>query len=291
MVVEVGEFEQQISALAGRTVGWPAFEACLAGAESREGDCLVTFDDGYRDFTEFALPILERYGIPSVLFVSRAQSGPRQRLAPVDRWYEMLGQRQPIPAELVTGPRKRAFVRATPEEQRLLLAELRAELRAPLVRDPAADHYLGEGELGRLPPCVHLGGHGDDHVLLTCLDGERRRAALAACMSWIRSLCRHESVPFAYPNGDVSAAVARDVEAAGFACGFTVRRDSRGGRYYLGRVAVPRSFSLEEYSKRLACCNLRSGDRLQNPREIHAYDPLIFGAALRRLSSCYRVRD
>ncbi len=43
---------------------------------------LITFDDGYRSFVESALPVLRRFGLPSVLFVTGAYS--RSRHLPLD---------------------------------------------------------------------------------------------------------------------------------------------------------------------------------------------------------------
>jgi peptidoglycan/xylan/chitin deacetylase (PgdA/CDA1 family) len=41
----------------------------LSGAGLPEGATLITFDDGYRDNLEHALPILQRHGFPAVIFV------------------------------------------------------------------------------------------------------------------------------------------------------------------------------------------------------------------------------
>ena len=41
----------------------------LEGAPLPEGAVLITFDDGYRDNLENALPVLQRHGYPAVLFV------------------------------------------------------------------------------------------------------------------------------------------------------------------------------------------------------------------------------
>jgi len=73
VTVPTSLFDEQMAQL--RELGYTVvgLEAVLAhyveGAPLPEKSVLVTFDDGYRDNLENALPILERYGYPAVLFV------------------------------------------------------------------------------------------------------------------------------------------------------------------------------------------------------------------------------
>lgn len=66
-------FERQIAWLAQerRVVSLAAVVAAVTGGPALpEGAVLVTIDDGYRDVFTTALPILQRYGVPAVLFVT-----------------------------------------------------------------------------------------------------------------------------------------------------------------------------------------------------------------------------
>jgi peptidoglycan/xylan/chitin deacetylase (PgdA/CDA1 family) len=73
VTVPTSLFDEQMAQL--RELGYTVvgLEAVLAhytqGAPLPPKAVLVTFDDGYRDNLENALPILERYGYPAVLFV------------------------------------------------------------------------------------------------------------------------------------------------------------------------------------------------------------------------------
>jgi peptidoglycan/xylan/chitin deacetylase (PgdA/CDA1 family) len=51
---------------------------------------VLTFDDGYRSFTEFALPILQRHAFPAIVYVLAARAGD------LADWYAVDGQ--PTPA-------------------------------------------------------------------------------------------------------------------------------------------------------------------------------------------------
>jgi peptidoglycan/xylan/chitin deacetylase (PgdA/CDA1 family)/O-antigen ligase len=60
------EFEHEMAYLAER-------ERVLTLDEALDGDrggVVVTFDDGYRDFHEHALPVLVRYGVPATLYLA-----------------------------------------------------------------------------------------------------------------------------------------------------------------------------------------------------------------------------
>jgi len=73
MSVPVSLFDEQMAQL--RELGYTVvdLEAVLAhyldGAPLPPSAVLITFDDGYRDSLEQAMPVLERHGYPAVLFV------------------------------------------------------------------------------------------------------------------------------------------------------------------------------------------------------------------------------
>ena len=52
-----------------------SLDTVLSGRLPRRA-LLITFDDGYRSFVDTALPVLRRFGLPSVLFVAGRLSTP-----------------------------------------------------------------------------------------------------------------------------------------------------------------------------------------------------------------------
>src|SRR5688572_19329289 len=85
------ELERQLSEVVTRYTPVGADDVVAAVTERRElprGAVLVTFDDGYRDFAEIAWPILKKYSVPAVLFVSTAYPDCPGRMF----WWDALWQ-------------------------------------------------------------------------------------------------------------------------------------------------------------------------------------------------------
>ena len=73
IVVTPATFERQM-ALLKREFRPLSLQDFLGHMEARipfpDGACLVTFDDGWIDNHDYALPILRRHGVPAVVFVA-----------------------------------------------------------------------------------------------------------------------------------------------------------------------------------------------------------------------------
>ncbi len=250
-VVELAVFKQQLQDLERHftPVSLVEYLAWLDGRTRLSANaCLVTFDDGYRDFMEFALPALVEKGVPSVLFPTKC-AATGAGLLPVDSLYSALAvaeEKGRITADACTdwssGGRKRAFVHATTEEQRRLLAA--ANLPPPDVQQQ--DLYLSEEDLIGLPTdLIGLGGHGVNHELLGGRDLSFLRRELRRTRFWLEHLNRRRranDLVLAYPNGTHdSLTVAATVEA-GFDAAFTVAPWQRGRwahRWALRRSCIP----------------------------------------------------
>jgi peptidoglycan/xylan/chitin deacetylase (PgdA/CDA1 family) len=235
IVVRLEVFERQMSWVA-RYRKAVTLDAFLAAAEGRgklpEGACLLTFDDGYRDFLDHALPVLERHGLPSVLFAVAAQAREPQSMAPHDSWYSRLDG----PAAIDTDA-KRVYDRASPARKSELLGD------APVPHHLARDLYLREDELRALAGRgVAIGGHGSVHDWLPSLSDGELEANLGDCLEWVRRLRPYGTPVLAYPHGAVDDRVARAASAAGFRAAFTIEPyDALPAKdvFRLGRWIVP----------------------------------------------------
>jgi len=77
--VPVARFDEQLEQLAELGYQVVALDAVLdhytLGAPLPRKAVLITFDDGYRDIVENALPVLDKHGYPAVIFVPVAFMG------------------------------------------------------------------------------------------------------------------------------------------------------------------------------------------------------------------------
>lgn len=79
LTVPTNTFERQMAWLrrlgfnAVRTSDWTAF--CATGKPLPRRPVLITFDDAYEDVATYALPVLEHYRIPAVIYVPTAMVG------------------------------------------------------------------------------------------------------------------------------------------------------------------------------------------------------------------------
>lgn len=261
-VVDLSVFQLQLEALTTHfaPVSLAEYLAWLDGRTTLpDNACLVTFDDGYRDFAEFAQPLLKAYHVPVVLFPTY-RSATRAALLPVDSLYSALtiALREGRISEAdcaawSNGARKREFIRASTDEQVSMLAG--AGLRP--IADIGEALYLSEDDLVGLPAdLVALGGHGINHQLLDGRELPSLRREFRQTRLWIEDLNRRrgcDGLAFAFPNGGHDAlAVAAAIEAD-FDAAFTVLPWQRGRtarRWTLRRSCIPnRTSAIRELSE------------------------------------------
>jgi peptidoglycan/xylan/chitin deacetylase (PgdA/CDA1 family) len=235
----------------------------------------VTFDDGYRDNLVHAKPVLARYGVPATLFLA---TGFIDQDAPF--WWDELASmilastqaahdRQVLAGETVnldwgepdhsdmTGewrawneprtPRQRAYLAiwrrlrlATAEQRELAINTLRQRF------ETAGDSLgspLSSDEIHTLlcDGLVQLGAHTVTHPALTSLDRLECRREIVDSGNRCRELAAKSINGFAYPYGDMSAEVQRDVASLGFswACSTQGSFAEQPNIYALPRIAVP----------------------------------------------------
>lgn len=218
------------------------FQRIVTNRENfRPGTCVVTFDDGWWDNLEFALPILARHQVPAVVFVATDYIGSKRCF-----WQEQLSRRlfsirndasaAALLAELglerivgVPAAVARVAIRRFIDELKLrTLDDISSTLaRLDEVSQDAGpseiDRFLTWSELTKLTEGLWftVASHGKTHTPFTRLSHEAvRREVVDSCLA-LRSGLGVTCSALAYPNGDADAGIADIVGASGVAVGFT----------------------------------------------------------------------
>ena len=215
-----------------------------------DSSCLITFDDGWLDNFENALPILEAERLPAVIFLPVNFIGTDRMfwretltLLLVEALAEM--RRQPARREkfrsMLQGAGLASVLDITDAEPREAVSDALAPLKgaAPgtvpgLIASLSEELGISVADLGstdrfmcweRIEAMsrhgITFGGHGAEHRLLGGLRPEEVDGEVSAARTVVQDRVGPRVPAFSYPNGSWSPAVTDAVRRAGFQLAFT----------------------------------------------------------------------
>lgn len=193
----------------------------LAEGTLPERALCITFDDGYADNHDVAMPILQRHGLCATFFVATGfLDGGRMwndslveliRRAPKEQ-LDLKGLDLPLAEQgdgsldLHSIPLRRQAINALigaikyrPLAERVQLGEqlaARAEVRLPNDLMMASSQVLGLRQGG-----MQIGAHTVSHPILATMDRESQRAEILAGKQRLEQVLDEAVTLFAYPNG------------------------------------------------------------------------------------------
>lgn len=232
--VTVDEFAACLTLLASwyTAVDLGVVERAAAGGRLPVCPLLITFDDGWRDNVEYALPLLAARGMPAVLFVATAYVGDRMGF-----WQErVFDAAKRAGASDVAADAEVAALSATSHGRRAAALDALADPGLPRQMADTAElkHMEASG--------ITIGGHGNSHMPLT--DVPDAAAELATCHSVLTAAGLGGSAPaLSFPHGRCNPDLVRCAQQEGFGLCFTSEpcltpydqlNDPRG----IGRVSV-----------------------------------------------------
>lgn len=236
-------------------VGLQDLLTCLeGGGRLPPRSLLVTFDDGYADNEEYALPLLLKHGVSAVLFLTSAFVNRRSRpwtedlLSAYERGLvsseEVAKLHQSLFGPQGDAPRDASVMLMDICAQSTALSDIDAEtlcravLRHPLERTTSPAQMLTSEQVKRMHAAgIAIGGHGRTHNSMarsSDLDTELRQPPCA--ISNLLGLQSPEAInALAFPYGEHSEQVVTEALDAGYRLLFTF--SSRLNPLQHGRLA------------------------------------------------------
>jgi peptidoglycan/xylan/chitin deacetylase (PgdA/CDA1 family) len=180
---------------------------------------LITFDDGYFNNT-LALPVLEKYQVPAVFFVSTDHVRQNKCF-----WWDVLYRER-----LARGASPSRVYREGLALKSRTTEQIEADLKARF----GADSFRPRGDIDRpftpaelrdfaRSPHVRLGNHTANHAILTNYPTEEVRAQIRRAQESLTAMTGVSPCAIAYPNGAWSRIVGLASIELGLRFGFTTR--------------------------------------------------------------------
>jgi peptidoglycan/xylan/chitin deacetylase (PgdA/CDA1 family) len=209
----------------------------------------LTFDDGYRDTRDVALPVLERHGAPATVFFAIGMIERTARLW----WLEMeeaIRRLDVLESGGLSLPARTAreksaaferlywALRARPEAD-LLDAVAKLAVEAGVTSEALAEPEFmtwNETRAFAAHPLATIGAHSLTHCRLAQWPAEVARAEMAGSKAALEAQLGREVSSFAYPVGDPTSAGPREFALARNA-GFRVAVTTRPGMLFSEHAA------------------------------------------------------
>lgn len=231
-------------------------ERLTSGHRLPPGACAITFDDGWRDNHDHALPELQRRGLPATIFVVTDRVGSDGAFWPDDVCLRMasLGpvERRHLAQELGAPPTRDSVdallthLKGLPEPERgRTLERLAARSPGPALRERV---LLDWDELERMAwDGVEVESHGATHAILTGLHAGDLERELGSARTRLLERGHGRHGLLAYPSGAWDPRIAEAAARIGYRAAFTAERGlaSASAR----AMALPRLAMHEDVSR------------------------------------------
>lgn len=249
MYVDVNTFGKQIEYLMNIFNVFP-LEKCLdvirenIAIDSKRPICCITFDDGWKDFYDYAYDILKLHQTCATVFLPTDYIGTDKRF-----WTDTLGKilkgikyTQNISAssnkivnciETFQGSAHAKLEYAVDllknipfEEIEIILGELARRWKVDILSNKRSFLSWNEVKEMHRSGFVRFGSHTKSHKILTTISDDKIQEELVISRNKLieEGVVSRSFIPFAYPNGNHNDRIAKMVEAAGYSIALTTKK-------------------------------------------------------------------
>lgn len=267
--IDVDQFRHQMRTIK-RELNPVSLNELILGQEQNsvpDNAIVVTFDDGYSGFYDYALPVLKEEGIPCTLFVTTGFVNGDIWLWP-DRLRYCVDNTSkdaihfPGPDDLLilNADRKAAWntladhcLTLSNREKIAFMDSVEAELEvSPPGTPPTKYRALNWNQVREIASAgIEIGSHSVSHPVMTSLDDDSLRYELTQSKADIEQATGRKVASFCYPNGqpfDFDERVKTAVLSAGYKCALAAfpDRDTLGDPLAIHRYPGSLSSSMFE---------------------------------------------
>ena len=213
----INEFEKFIEYFYKNDYIFISYDKIINGLDENKKYIMLTFDDGYYNNIN-VLPILEKYNIPSLFFVSTFNILNNQGF-----WWDVL-YRERIKQEI---PKKNLHF-----EQNYLKTCKHWEIIEYIKSRFGEDSYKPLNGIDRpfsidelknfsKEKYVSIGNHTSNHAILTNYETPEILSQISDAQKIIKMITGKNPICFSYPNGNYSNNIVKITKDLGFKLGFT----------------------------------------------------------------------
>lgn len=204
--ITVDEFEEFVKYFKNRKYTFVSPNDVIEGLDECKNHILITFDDGYFNNT-LALPVLKKYDIPAVFFIS-SNHILRNKCFWWDVVYRERIRKGYSEAEIEAEIQSYKF-KKTDDIENLITQQLGRGVLDP-VSDIDRPFTPSELRMFAKEKEVFIGNHTANHAILTNYSIPEVREEIVACQLFIEELTGILPVAIAYPNGGYSESIIKE---------------------------------------------------------------------------------
>jgi peptidoglycan/xylan/chitin deacetylase (PgdA/CDA1 family) len=241
--------------------------------------CIITFDDGWKDFYDNAYPVLRKYNTPATVFLPTDFIGTTNRFWTDDLSY-LLRHKKPVSGEHPTLDNHQEIEYLSSIDgdfEHKLEAGIEYLKKLPLIRikkilyemakiwevdfDSQERSFLDWSEVAELleSRLISFGSHTEQHQILTTIDEDAIKNELHNSLVELekRKVINSSCKTFCYPNGNHNKKIAEMVRLKGYHLAVTTHmgwNHTNKDIYRLNRIGIHQDIAStkELYANRIA---------------------------------------